>query len=80
MWKIIAKMKPNKSPGYDEIPVELIKCAPETIYEQLVGIYNTMTETGDTPREIAYGILKPLQNPNKMKSPPSTDYPPLLSL
>ena len=39
--KAIAKMKPNKSPGCDEIPVELIKYAPDKIHEQMAKIYNT---------------------------------------
>ena len=39
-------MKPNKSPGCDKIPVELIKYAPERMHEQIAKIYN-MAETGD---------------------------------
>ena len=76
--KIIVKMKPNKSPGCDEIPDELKKYAPETIHEQLAEIYKTMTETGNTSREITYGILKPLQEPNKAKAPPSNLRPIIL--
>ena len=30
-----------------------------------------MAETGDIPKEVTYGILKPLQKPNKAKGPPS---------
>ena len=44
--KVIAEMKPNKSPGCDKIPVELIKYAPERMHEQIAKIYN-MAETGD---------------------------------
>ena len=36
--KVIAKMKPNKNPGCDKIPVELIKYAPDRIHEQIVKI------------------------------------------
>ena len=39
--KAINKMKPNKTPGCDEIPVELIKYAPDKIHEQMAKIYNT---------------------------------------
>ena len=53
------------------MPVELTRYAPETIHEQIGEIYNTMVETGDTPREITNGILKPLQKLNKVKGPPS---------
>ena len=50
--KVIAKMKPSKSPGCDEILVELIKYPPENIHQQIAEMYNIMTETGDTPGEI----------------------------
>ena len=30
-----------------------------------------MAETGNIPKEVTYGILKPLQKPNKAKGPPS---------
>ena len=33
--KVIAKIKPKKSPGCDEIPVELIKYTPDRIHEQI---------------------------------------------
>ena len=69
--KIIAKMQPKKSLGCDEIPFELTKYAPETINEQIAEINNTMVETGDTPKEITYGILKPVQKSNKAKDPAS---------
>ena len=33
-------------------------------------IYNNVAETGDIPKEVTYGIFKPLQKPNKAKGPP----------
>eukprot|EP00111_Clytia_hemisphaerica_P018801 TCONS_00055582-protein len=69
--KAVKKMKRNRSPGCDEIPIELIKFAPETIHQQIANIYNNIAETGNIPKEITYGILKPLQKPNKAKGPPS---------
>ena len=38
--------------------------------EQIAKIYNNMAETGDIPKKITYGILKPLQKPNKAKCRP----------
>ena len=67
--KAIAKMKLNKSPGCDEIPVELVKYAPDRIHEQIAKIYSNMAETGNIPKEVTYGILKPLQKPNNVKGP-----------
>ena len=37
-----------------------------------------MAETGDIPKEVTYGILKPLQKPNKAKDPPSNLRPIIL--
>ena len=65
--KVIPKMKPNKSPGCDEIPVELIEYAPDRIHQQIAKIYNNIAETGEIPKEVTYDILKPLQKPNKAK-------------
>ena len=76
--KAIAKMKPNESPGCDEIPVELIKYAPDRIHERIAKIYNNMAETGDIPKEVTYDILKPLQKPNKAKGLPSNLRPIIL--
>ena len=76
--KAIAKMKPNKSPGCDEIPVEFIKYAPDRIHEQIAKIYSNMAETGNIPKEVTYGILKPLQKPNNTKGPPSNLRPIIL--
>ena len=76
--KAIAKMEPNKSPGCDEIPVELIKHAPDKIHEQIAKIYNNMAETVDIPKEVTHGILKPLQKPSKANCPPSNLRPIIL--
>ena len=76
--KAIVKLKPIKSPGCDEIPVKLIKYAPDRINEQIAKIYNNMAETGDIPKEVTYGILKPLQKPNNAKGPPSNLRPIIL--
>ena len=76
--KAIAKMKPNKTPGCEKTPVELIKYAPDRIHEQIAKIYKNMAETGDIPKEVTYGILKSLQKPNKAKSPPSNLRPIIL--
>ena len=76
--KAIAKMKPNKSPGCDEIPVELIKYTSDKIHEQIAKIYNSMAKTGNIPKEVTYSTLKPLQKPNKVKSPPSNLRPIIL--
>ena len=76
--KAIAKIKPNKSPGCDEIRVELTKHALDRIDEQIVKIYNNMAETGDIPKKITYGILKPLQKPSKAKGRPSNLRPIIL--
>lgn len=54
--KVIAIMKPNKSPGCDEILVELTKYASEAMHEQIAEIYNTMAGSSDTPIEITWNF------------------------
>ena len=60
--KAVSKMKMNKSPGCDEIPVELIMYAPDCVYESIAEIFNQIASDGDCPKEINHGILVPLQN------------------
>ena len=37
-------MKRNKSAGCDEIPIEIVKYAPDKIHEQIAKIYNNMAD------------------------------------
>ena len=55
-------MKINKSPGCDEMPVELIMYASDCVYESIAEIFNQIPSAGDFPKEINHGILIPLQN------------------
>ena len=61
IWKVIAKIKPSKSPGCDEIPAELINTLSKPCTNKSQKYTTPRAETGDTPREITYGILKSLQ-------------------
>ena len=40
----VKNLKNNKSPGKDDINIELIKHAPDTIHQSIVNIYNHMAE------------------------------------
>ena len=61
----------NKSPGMDQINVELIKYLPEGVHEKIAAIYNSIAAKGKHPNEITYGILRALQKPGKPKGPTS---------
>ena len=63
--KAASKMKLNKSPGCNEIPVELTMYAPDCVFESIAKIFNQIPSDGDCPKEINYGILVPLQKPGK---------------
>ena len=74
----VKRMKTNKTPGCDDIQIELIKHAPNNIIEAIAEIYNNLSETGDCPKEIKHGLLRPLQKPGKAKGPPSNLRPIIL--
>ena len=67
--KAASKLKNNKSPGCDGIVAEMIKCAPDEIFERISTIYNNMSREGDFPEEVILGVLRALQKPGKSKGP-----------
>ena len=69
--KAVWTLKNNKSPGMDQINVELIKYSPEVVYEKIADIYSNITATGKHTNEIAHGILRALRKPGKPKGPTS---------
>ena len=71
-------MKMNKTPGCDEIPVELIMYAPDCVYDSIAEIFNQIASDGDCPKEINHGILVPLQKPGKPRGPASNLRPIIL--
>ena len=62
-------MKNGKSPGIDEVNVELIKYATQEIYSKIADIYNSIASTGLHPKELTSGILTPLQKSGKKRGP-----------
>ena len=60
--KAVSKMKMNKSPGCDEIPVELIMYAPDCVYESIAEIFNQIASNGNFSRDINHGILVHCKN------------------
>ena len=61
----------NKSPGLDQINVELIKYSPEVVYEKIADMYNNIAATRKHPNEITHRILRALQKSGKPKGPTS---------
>ena len=74
----VKNLKNNKSPGNDEIPIELIKFAPDEIYDKISSIYNKVASTGEYPKELTQGLLCALQKPGKPKGPPENLRPIIL--
>ena len=65
----VCKMTNNKTPGKDNINVELIKYAPEEIYKEIANILNGIYEINDTGIKLGTGILLPLEKPKKTQGP-----------
>ena len=78
VMKSTSKLKTNKSPGCDDIPIELIKNSPREIFQHIDDIYNNLASSGDCPAEINHGILVPLQKPGKPRGPVSNLRPIIL--
>ena len=74
----VKSLKNNKSPGNDEIIVELIKYAPTEIHEMIASIYNDMAGKGECPKEMTQGLLCAIQKPGKTKGPPQNLRPIIL--
>jgi hypothetical protein len=76
--KAAKSLKNGKSAGIDEIQGELIKYAPEEIFEEIAEIFNDIAVTGNYPQEIKEGVLVPLQKPGKKAGPPGNLRPIIL--
>lgn len=72
------KLSSGKSPGPDNIKVELIKWAPPEVAERIAEIYNELAENGKYPEEIRRGWLVPIQKPGKKRGPPENLRPMIL--
>ena len=62
------KLKSNRSPGSENISIELIKNSPDTVHQNIAKIYN-IAATGEFPKEINKGIITPLQKLGRPKGP-----------
>ena len=67
--KAAKKVKNGKSPGPDNVELELIKYAPIELHRQIAEIFNRVAETGESVAELVLGLLRPLQKPGKAKGP-----------
>ena len=61
-------MNNNKSPGHDNIPIELIKYGTEDLYTKNSQVINNTFEH-HTPLEVGKGLLVALPKPGKTKGP-----------
>ena len=41
------KLKNVKSAGPDEVQLEMIKCAPQAVYEEIANVHNKVAKDGD---------------------------------
>jgi exonuclease III len=65
----VRALKNNRSAGGDELKAEQLKYGPTIVYENITEILNTISTTGEHPKEVTEGILIPLPKPGKPKGP-----------
>ena len=58
-----AKIRNNRSAGYDNVIAEYIKYAPEDVDELIAEISNIAAETDDVPNELVQGSSALFRNP-----------------
>ena len=76
--KVAKKLKNGKSPGPDNVELELIKHAPIELHKEIATIFNKVAETGEPVTELVLGLLRLLQKPGKVKGPPENLRPIIL--
>ena len=58
--KAAKKLKNGKSPGPDNVELELIKYAPIELHKEIATIFNKVAETREPVTELVLGLLRPL--------------------
>ena len=58
--KAAKKLKNGKSPGPDNVELELIKYAPIEVHKEIATIFIKVAETGEPVTELVLGLLRPL--------------------
>ena len=76
--KAAKKLKNGKSPGPDNVQLELIIYAPIELHKEIATIFNKIAETGEPVTESVLGLLRPLQKPGKAKGLPENLRPIIL--
>ena len=66
--KATKKLKNNKSAGPDKMKAELMKYAPDEIYDQIADLLQATSKGEQYPKVIKKGNLVPLQKPPKEKA------------
>ena len=67
--RAVKTLKNNKSAGIDGIKAEMLKNAPELVFETISKILNETARSGEHPKEITEGVITALQKPGKPKGP-----------
>ena len=75
---VAKKLKNGKSPGPDNVELELIKYAPIELHNEIANIFNRVAETGEPVTELILGLLRPIPKPGKAKGPPENLRPIIL--
>ena len=65
----IKKMKSKKSPGYDGIPIEIIKLAPERILQFILKLLNLRLKDHIAPYDWCISLISPFHKDGQEQNP-----------
>ena len=65
----ISNLKHKKSPGYDRISNEMLKCTNTQGIKLLAKLFNKILKTGNFPQEWNYGLIKLIHKGNDIYDP-----------
>jgi hypothetical protein len=67
--KAISKLKNGKSPGLDNIPTNMLKCAQNELLPKIEKLFNSCLSSENYPKNCAVGYITPIHKSGDISDP-----------